>query len=283
MEYISLNNGIKMPILGFGVYQINDLDECERVVSDAIDVGYRLFDTAQAYYNEEAVGRAIKKSGIPREEFFITTKIWISNAGYDKAKESLDLSLDKLKTDYIDLVLIHQPFGDCYGTYRAMEEYYVEGKIRAIGLSNFSSVRLIDIASFNEIVPMVNQVETHPFNQQIEAQKIMEDYSVQINAWAPFSEGMDNIFENEVLKEIGKKYSKSNAQIVLRWLVQRGVVAIPKSVHKDRMVENFNVFDFELTDEDMEKIKTLDRNESNFFSYEDPEGVKGIMDFVLNE
>lgn len=277
MDYIQLNNGVKMPILGFGVYQITDLEECEKAVSEAIDVGYRLIDTAQAYSNETAVGNAIKKSGIPRKEFFITTKVWISNSGYENAKKSLDESLENLQTDYIDLVLIHQPFGDYYGTYRALEDYYKEGKIKAIGVSNFYPDRLIDLLSFNEIVPAVNQVETHPFNQQIEAHGIMEKYGVQINSWAPFCEGMDNIFENEVLKEIGEKYDKTVAQVILRWLIQRSVVVIPKSVHKERIEENFDVFDFELSEEDMETIKSLDCGESKFFSHYDPEIVEWFM------
>lgn len=277
MDYIQLNNGVKMPILGFGVYQITDLEECEKAVSEAIDVGYRLIDTAQAYSNETAVGNAIKKSGIPRKEFFITTKVWISNSGYGNAKKSLDESLENLQTDYIDLVLIHQPFGDYYGTYRALEDYYKEGKIKAIGVSNFYPDRLIDLLSFNEIVPAVNQVETHPFNQQIEAHGIMEKYGVQINSWAPFCEGMDNIFENEVLKEIGEKYDKTVAQVILRWLIQRSVVVIPKSVHKKRIEENFDVFDFELSEEDMETIKSLDCGESKFFSHYDPEIVEWFM------
>ena len=277
MDYIQLNNGVKMPILGFGVYRITDLEECEKAVSEAIDVGYRLIDTAQAYSNETAVGNAIKKSGIPRKEFFITTKLWISNSGYENAKKSLDESLENLQTDYIDLVLIHQPFGDYYGTYRALEDYYKEGKIKAIGVSNFYPDRLIDLLSFNEIVPAVNQVETHPFNQQIEAHGIMEKYGVQINSWAPFCEGMDNIFENEVLKEIGEKYDKTVAQVILRWLIQRSVVVIPKSVHKERIEENFDVFDFELSEEDMETIKSLDCGESKFFSHYDPEIVEWFM------
>lgn len=277
MDYIQLNNRVKMPILGFGVYQITDLEECEKAVSEAIDVGYRLIDTAQAYSNETAVGNAIKKSGIPRKEFFITTKVWISNSGYENAKKSLDESLENLQTDYIDLVLIHQPFGDYYGTYRALEDYYKEGKIKAIGVSNFYPDRLIDLLSFNEIVPAVNQVETHPFNQQIEAHGIMEKYGVQINSWAPFCEGMDNIFENEVLKEIGEKYDKTVAQVILRWLIQRSVVVIPKSVHKERIEENFDVFDFELSEEDMETIKSLDCGESKFFSHYDPEIVEWFM------
>ena len=277
MDYIQLNNGVKMPILGFGVYQITDLEECEKAVSEAIDVGYRLIDTAQAYSNETAVGNAIKKSGIPRKEFFITTKVWISNSGYGNAKKSLDESLENLQTDYIDLVLIHQPFGDYYGTYRALEDYYKEGKIKAIGVSNFYPDRLIDLLSFNEIVPAVNQVETHPFNQQIEAHGIMEKYGVQINSWAPFCEGMDNIFENEVLKEIGEKHDKTVAQVILRWLIQRSVVVIPKSVHKERIEENFDVFDFELSEEDMETIKSLDCGESKFFSHYDPEIVEWFM------
>lgn len=274
METITLSNGIKMPILGFGVYQVDDLEECERVVSEAIEVGYRSIDTAQAYGNEEAVGNAVRKSGIAREEFFITTKVWISNAGYEKAKASIDESLRLLQTNYIDLLLIHQPFNDYYGTYRAMEEYYKAGKIKAIGVSNFYPDRFIDIAQFSEITPMVNQVETHVFNQQKEAQKIMEKFGTQIESWGPFAEGKNDFFTNETLKEVGEQYNKSVAQVALRYLIQRNVVVIPKTVTKERMIQNFDVFDFELTNEDMNKISQLDQEQSLFFSHYDPETVE---------
>ncbi|MEC0283302.1 aldo/keto reductase [Terribacillus saccharophilus] len=274
METITLSNGIKMPILGFGVYQVDDLEECERVVSEAIEVGYRSIDTAQAYGNEEAVGNAVRKSGIAREEFFITTKVWISNAGYEKAKASIDESLRLLQTNYIDLLLIHQPFNDYYGTYRAMEEYYKAGKIKAIGVSNFYPDRFIDIAQFSEITPMVNQVETHVFNQQKEAQKIMEKFGTQIESWGPFAEGKNDFFTNETLKEVGEQYNKSVAQVALRYLIQRNVVVIPKTVTKERMIQNFDVFDFELTNEDMTKISQLDQDQSLFFSHYDPETVE---------
>lgn len=280
MKYITLNNGIQMPILGFGVYQINDLKECERIVSTAIQTGYRLIDTAQAYGNEEAVGSAIKNSGISRKEFFIVTKIWISNAGYEKAKASIEESLKKLQTDYIDLLLIHQPFGDYYGTYRAMEEAYKAGKVRAIGVSNFYPDRFIDISHFVEIKPMVNQIETHVFQQQKQAKQIMNKYNTQIMSWGPFAEGRNNLFQNEILLEIGKKYNKSAAQIALRFLIQENVVVIPKSTHKERMEQNFDVFDFELTSEDMEKIRKLDTEKSLFFSHYDPETVEFIINLA---
>jgi 2,5-diketo-D-gluconate reductase A len=274
VETVTLSNGMNMPILGFGVYQISDLEECERVVDEAIEVGYRSIDTAQAYGNEEAVGNAVRKSGIPREEFFITTKVWISNAGYEKAKASIDESLKKLQTDYIDLLLIHQPFNNYYGTYRAMEEYYKAGKIKAIGVSNFYPDRFIDIAQFSEITPMVNQVETHVFNQQKQAQKIMEKYGTQIESWGPFAEGRNDFFNNETLKEIGEQYGKSVAQVALRFLIQRNVVVIPKTVTKERMIQNFDVFDFALTNKDMEEIAKLDQEQSLFFSHYDPETVE---------
>ncbi len=283
METVTLSNGIKMPILGFGVYQIPDLAECERVVSEAIEVGYRSIDTAQAYGNEEAVGNAVRKSGLPRDEFFITTKVWISNAGYEKAKASIDESLQKLQSDYIDLVLIHQPFNDYYGTYRAMEEYYKKGIIKAIGVSNFYPDRFIDIAKFSEITPMVNQVETHVFNQQKQAQKIMEKYGTQIESWGPFAEGRNDFFMNETLKEIGVQYGKSVAQVALRYLIQRNVVVIPKTVRKERMIENFDVFNFELTNEDMDKIAKLDQEQSLFFSHYDPETVEFITEYRIGK
>lgn len=281
MDYKTLSNGVKMPILGFGVYQVPDLDECERVVSDAISVGYRSIDTAQAYMNEEAVGNAIRKSGIAREEFFITTKIWISNYGYEKAKASLDASLAKLQTDYIDLVLLHQPFGDYYGAYRTMEEYYKAGKIKAIGISNFAPDRVADLAIFADVTPMVNQVETHVFNQQLNARKTMDEYGVQIESWGPFAEGRNNFFTNETLVAIGQKYHKSAAQVALRYLIQRDVIVIPKTVHKNRMEQNFDVFDFVLTDDDMAEILKLDMGESQFFLHADPETVKMISSFKI--
>ena len=281
MDYKTLSNGVKMPILGFGVYQVPDLDECERVFSDAISVGYRSIDTAQAYMNEEAVGTAIRKYGIAREEFFITTKIWISNYGYEKAKASLDASLAKLQTDYIDLMLLHQPFGDYYGAYRAMEEYYKAGKIKAIGISNFAPDRVADLAIFADVTPMVNQVETHVFNQQLNARKTMDEYGVQIESWGPFAEGRNDFFTNETLVAIGQKYHKSAAQVALRYLIQRDVIVIPKTVHKNRMEQNFDVFDFILTDDDMAEILKLDMGESQFFSHADPETVKMISSFKI--
>ncbi|WP_349673211.1 aldo/keto reductase [Lacrimispora sp.] len=273
MNYVTLNNGVKMPILGYGVYQVTP-EECERCVLDAIEAGYRSIDTAQAYQNEEGVGNAIEKCGIPREELFITTKVWISNAGFEKAKASIEESLRKLKTDYIDLLLIHQPFGDYYGTYRAMEEAYKEGKIKAIGVSNFYPDRLIDICQFTEITPAVNQVETHPFNQQAQAHEIMEKYKVQHESWGPFAEGRKDMFTNPVISEIAAKYNKSVAQVILRYLTQNNVVVIPKSTHKERMIENISVFDFELTEEDKKAIKSLDEAESAFFSHYDPQTVE---------
>ncbi|WP_238907203.1 aldo/keto reductase [Clostridium sp. YIM B02506] len=280
MEFVELNNGLKMPILGYGVFQIADQKECERCVLDAIEVGYRLIDTAQAYGNEEAVGKAVKKCGVPREELFITTKVWIANAGYEKAKASIEESLRKMQLDYLDLVLIHQPFNDYYGTYRAMEDLYEEGKIRAIGVSNFYPDRLIDITKFNKIAPAVNQVETHVFNQQVKPQEIMKKYGVQIQAWAPFAEGKNNLFANETLKEVGDKYNKSVAQVALRYLVQRGVSVLPKSVSKERMIQNIDVFDFELTLEDMDAIAALDKAESLFFSHYDPQTVEYLTSLV---
>lgn len=275
MEYVVLDNGIKMPQLGYGVYQV-DSAECERCVSDAISVGYRLIDTAQSYGNEEGVGNAIAKCGVPRSELFIVTKIWISNAGYEKARVSIDESLKKLKTDYVDLLLIHQPFGDYYGTYRAMEEAYKQNKTRAIGVSNFYPDRLIDLVHYSEIPPMVNQVETHPFNQQIKAKEYMDKYHVQIMSWGPFAEGKNNMFTNEILTGIAEKYKKTVAQVILRFLLQSGVVVIPKSTHKERMEENINVFNFVLLEEDMNKIRALDTAQSLFFSHSDPEMVEWI-------
>ena len=278
MQTVKLSNGVEMPILGYGVYQVTP-EECERCVSDALNVGYRMIDTAQAYYNEEGVGRAVKKSGIPREELFLVTKVWISNAGYEKAKASIDESLRKLQTDYIDLLLIHQPFNDYYGTYRAMEEAYKAGKLRAIGVSNFYPDRFIDLAEFCDIKPMVNQVETHVFNQQRRPQEIMKEYGTQIMSWGPFAEGRNNFFTNPVLKAIGEKYGKSVAQTALRFLIQRDVVVIPKSTHKERMEQNLGVFDFSLSAEDMEAIGKLDKGESLFFSHYAPESVKWLTSF----
>lgn len=279
MEYVTLNNGIKMPLLGYGVYQISN-DECEECVLNAIRAGYRLIDTAQIYFNEEAVGNAISKCNVPREELFITTKIWFDNFGYEKARASVLDSLDKLKTEYLDLCLIHEPFSDYYGAYRALEDLYKEGKIRAIGVSNFYPDRLSDIAAFTEIIPQVNQVETNPFNQQIEAQVNMEKKNVQIEAWAPFGEGHNDMFENAVLKEIGEKHGKSVAQVILRWLIQRKVVALAKTTHEDRMKENFNIFDFKLTDEDVEAILKLDTGKSIFFSHQDASAVDFMIEFT---
>lgn len=280
MEYVELNNGIKMPILGYGVFQIPDHEQCERCVLDAIEAGYRLIDTAQSYGNEAAVGRAIKKCGVPREELFITTKVWISNFGYENAKKSIKESFERLQLDYLDLLLIHQPFNDYYGTYRAMEELYMEGKLRAIGVSNFYPDRLIDLIKYNEVIPMVNQVETHPFNQQVKAHEIMKKYGVQIQAWAPFAEGRSNLFGDKTLKAVGDNYNKSNAQVALRYLIQRGVSVIPKTVNKDRMIQNMDVFDFELTKDDMERIAALDKAETLFFSHYDPEQVERLTSMV---
>ena len=278
MQAVKLNNGVEMPILGFGVYQIPDNKECERVVEDALDVGYRLIDTAQAYFNEEAVGSAIKNSGIDRKEIFLVSKIWVSNGGYGKAKASIDESLKKLKTDYLDLMLIHQPFNDYYGTYRAMEEAYKSGKLRTIGVSNFYPDRFVDLSHFCEIQPMINQVETHVFQQQKRAKEIMKEHNTQIMSWGPFAEGKNNYFQNEILKEIGAKYGKSTAQVALRFLTQEGVVVIPKSTHKNRMEENFDIFDFELTEDDLNKIRTLDTGKSLFCDHYSPE----FVDFIVN-
>ncbi len=279
MEYVTLSNGVKMPQLGYGAYQVSK-DECERCVLDAIRVGYRHIDTAQSYFNEEEVGSAIERSGVPRNEIFLTTKVWIEHYGYEETKKSVLSSMEKLKTDYIDLVLLHQPFADYYGAWRALEDLYTQGKIRAIGISNFYPDRMVDICSFSRIKPMVNQVETHPFNQQIEAQKWMEKYGVQIEAWAPLAECRNSLLENPVLAEIGKKYGKTVAQVILRWELQRGIVIIPKSTHIERMEENFNIFDFTLTDEDMQKITELDTKTSAFFSHTEPAMVEWFAKMV---
>ena len=276
MEYVKLNNGINMPILGYGVYQVS-AEECEKCVADAISVGYRSIDTAQAYGNEEGVGNAIKKSSIAREEFFITTKVWISNAGYEKAKASIEDSIKKIQSSYIDLLLIHQPFGDYYGTYRAMEEAYKAGKVKAIGVSNFYPDRFIDLAENVAIKPAINQVETHVFNQQIKPQEIMQKYGTQVMSWGPFAEGRNNFFTNETLRIIAEKHKKSVAQIALRYLIQRDVVVIPKTVNKDSMVENIDVFGFSLTASDMDIIQKLDQAESLFFSHYDPATVEFLV------
>lgn len=276
MQNVILNNGVEMPILGFGVYQIDDLGLCEKCVSEAIETGYRSIDTAAVYENEEAVGKAIKRSGIPREEFFITTKLWIQDAGYEKAKKAFEKSLKRLQLDYLDLYLIHQPYGDIYGSWRAMEELYKEGKIRAIGVSNFYPDRLVDLILHNEIKPAVNQVETHPFFQQIESAELMKEKDVQLESWGPFAEGKNDLFKNGLLMAIAEKHNKSVAQVVLRWLIQRNIVAIPKSVRKEKIIENFDIFNFELDSKDMDKITTLNKAESSFLSHRDPETVEWL-------
>lgn len=283
METVKLNNGVDMPILGFGVFQVPDLAECERSVLDAIQTGYRLIDTAASYQNEEAVGNAIKKSGVARKELFITTKLWIQSNGYQDTKKAFEVSLKKLQLDYLDLYLIHQPFGDVYGEWRAMQELYKEGKVRAIGVSNFQPDRLIDLIIHNEIVPAVNQIETHPFHQQIQTQQFLKENNVQIQSWGPFAEGKNGLFQNELLASIGKKYDKTIAQVVVRWLTQRGVIAIPKSVRKERMAENLNIFDFQLSGEDMDAIKSLDTNASSFFDHRDPNMVKWLGERKLDD
>ena len=279
MQYVTLSNGIKMPQLGYGVYQVNK-EECERCVLDALKVGYRHIDTAQSYFNEEEVGNAIEKSGVPREQIFLTTKVWVEHYGYDETRKSVLESMRKLKTNYIDLVLLHQPFSDYYGAWRALEDLCAEGVIRAIGVSNFYPDRLVDICSFARIKPMVNQVETHPHNQQIEEHEWMKKYGVQHEAWAPFGEGRGGMFEEPLLVEIGKKYGKTAAQVILRWDMQRNVVAIPKSTHIERMEQNFDIFDFELSEEDMAKIATLDKKQSSFFSHYDPKMVEWFAQMV---
>lgn len=282
MQTIKLNNGVEMPILGFGVFQLTDLAECEKSVLDAISVGYRLIDTAASYGNEAAVGKAIKNSGVPREDLFITTKLWIQSNGYEGTKKAFTQSMNLLQLDYLDLYLMHQPYGDVYGKWRAMQDLYKEGRIKAIGVSNFHPDRLIDLIVHNDIVPAVNQIETHPFNQQIESHAFLQANNVQIESWGPFAEGKNNLFQNELLASIGQKYNKSIAQVVVRWLTQRGVVAIPKSVRKERMAENFNIFDFELSDGDMEAIKILDTKTSSFFDHRDPVMVKWLGERELD-
>jgi diketogulonate reductase-like aldo/keto reductase len=274
MENVKLNNGIEMPILGFGVYQITNPEECEQSVYEAIQTGYRLIDTAAVYQNEEPVGKAIKRSGINRGELFITTKLWIQDAGYENAKKAFEKSMKRLQLDYLDLYLIHQPYGDIYGSWRAMEELYQQGRIKAIGVSNFHPDKVMDLIVHNKVVPAVNQIETHPFHQQVEMQKFLQENNVQIESWGPFAEGRNNLFQNELLLSIGRKYNKTLAQTVLHWLIQLGIVAIPKSVRKERIEENFNIFDFRLSDEDMKAIASLDQKVSLFFDHRDPVMVK---------
>ena len=276
MQKVVLNNSVEMPLLGFGVFQIKDAEECERCVVDAIQSGYRLIDTASSYLNEEAVGKAIRRSGVAREELFITTKLWIQDTGYESTKKAFEKSLKRLQLDYLDLYLIHQPYGDIYGSWRAMEDLYREGKIKAIGVANFQPDRIMDLIIHNNVVPAVNQIETHPFCQQIETQKFLKENKVQIQSWAPFAEGKNDIFKTELLIAIGGKYKKTVAQVILRWLTQRGVVVIPKSVRKERMIENFDIFDFELNPENMKAIASLDTNRSLFFDHRDPEMVKWL-------
>lgn len=273
---VTLNNGVRMPLLGFGVFQITDASLCEGSVVDALETGYRLIDTAAAYGNEEAVGNAIRATGVARDELFITTKLWIQDAGYDRAKRAFERSLQRLQLDYLDLYLIHQPYGDVHGAWRAMEELHRAGRVRAIGISNFYPDRVMDLIVHNDVVPAVNQIETHPFNQQIETQKFLEEQNVQIESWGPFAEGKHDMFQNALLSSIAGKHGKTVAQVIVRWLTQRGIVAIPKSVRRERIVENFNVFDFELEPEDMEAIKTLDTRTSSFFDHRDPAMVKRL-------
>jgi diketogulonate reductase-like aldo/keto reductase len=282
MQYVTLNNGVEMPQLGFGVFQVPDPAVCEQAVLDAIEAGYRLFDTAASYLNEGAVGIALKRSGVPRNELFVTTKLWIQDAGYEKTKAAFGRSLERLQLDYVDLYLIHQPFGDYYGSWRAMEELHRDGKARAIGVSNFASDRLVDLILHNEVVPAIDQIETNPFNQQIEAAELMKQEGVQIESWAPFAEGRNDLFGNEALGSIAAEHGKSVGQVVLRWLMQRGVVAIPKSVHKERIVENFSIWDFELTQADMDRIATLDTADTLFFSHQDPAMVRSLGTRILD-
>lgn len=282
MQNVVLNNGVEMPILGFGVFQVPDPEECERSVYEALQTGYRLIDTAAAYLNEEAVGKAIKRSGVPREEIFVTTKLWIQDTGYESTKEAFEKSLTRLQLDYLDLYLIHQPYGDVYGSWRAMEELYKEGRIKAIGVSNFQPDRIMDLIVHNEVVPAVNPIETHPFQQQLETQKFLQENNVQIESWGPFAEGKNNIFQNELLLSLAMKHKKTVAQVILRWLTQRGVLVIPKSVRKERIVENFNIFDFELSPEDMKAVKALDTKASLFLDHRDPATVKRLGSVKLN-
>jgi len=282
MQKIVLNNGVEMPILGFGVFQIDDLAECERSVRDAIDVGYRLIDTAASYGNEESVGNAIKSSDVPRNELFVTTKLWIADTGYEKTKRAFDRSMKRLQLDYLDLYLIHQPYGDVFGSWRAMEELYREGRIKAIGVSNFHPDRVMDFMVHNEVLPAVDQIETHPFHQQADTKKFLTENNIQIESWGPFAEGKNNIFHNEVLVSIAEKHGKTVAQVILRWLTQRNIIVIPKSVRKDRMAENFDIFNFELTQEEMAAIRQLDTGTSLFFDHRDPAMVKLLSEAKRN-
>jgi len=282
MYKVKLNNGIEMPILGFGVFQIRDAQECERAVIEAIETGYRLIDTAASYLNEEAVGNAIKNCGVNREELFITTKLWVQDTGYEQTKAAFKKSLERLQLDYLDLYLIHQPYGDIFGSWKAMEELYHQGKVKAIGVANFQPDRIMDLIVNSGFTPAVNQIETHPFHQQIENQAFLKENNIQTQSWGPFAEGKNNIFNNELLTSIAKKYNKSVAQVILRWLAQRDIVAIPKSVRKERIAENFEIFDFELTEKDMDAIKSLDAGESLFFDHRDPVMVKALSERKLD-
>ena len=279
MEYITLSNGVKMPQLGYGVYQVTQ-QECERCVLDALDAGYRSLDTAQCYFNEEQVGSAIEKSGIDRQEIFLTSKVWIEHYGYEECKKSVLESMEKLRTDYLDLMLLHQPFGDTYGAWRALEELYTAGKLRAIGISNHYADRMVEFAHFAKIKPMINQMEVHPFNQQQELKKWADKYDIRLEAWAPFGEGRNGLFDNDILAGIGKKYGKTTAQVMLRWHIQRGIIIIPKSTHKERMIENLNIFDFALSEDDMNTIQAMDTATSTFFSHQDPAMVEWFANMV---